>query len=97
MEEESLQELFMELVIFGHVIKNEELISMLGILHARTFEDSCEVSCSLFVEKCLPFFVLAREEDRKGQSIESIDLFIDEYKRLLIKDEQYELINTLDL
>ena len=97
MEEESLQELFMELVIFGHVIKNEELISMLGILHARTFEDSSDVSNTLFVEKCLPFFALAREEDRKGQSIESIDLFIDEYKRLLIKDEQYELINTLDL
>ena len=96
MEEESLQELFMELVIFGHVIKNEELISMLGILHARTFEDSCEVSCSLFVEKCLPFFVLARKEESTGE-IESIDLFIDEYKRLLIKDEQYELINTLTL
>lgn len=96
MEEESLQELFMELVIFGHVIKNEELISMLGILHARTFEDNCEVSCSLFVEKCLPFFVLARKEESTGE-IESIDLFIDEYKRLLIKDEQYELINTLDL
>ena len=96
MEEESLQELFMELVIFGHVIKEQELISMLGILHARTFEDSCEVSCSLFVEKCLPFFVLARKEESTGE-IESIDLFIDEYKLLLIKDEQYELINTLDL
>lgn len=96
MEEESLQELFMELVIFGHVIKNEELISMLGILHARTFEDSCEVSCSLFVEKCLPFFVLARKEESTGE-IESIDLFIDEYKYLLLKNEKYELINTLDL
>lgn len=94
--EESLQELFMDLVIFGHVIKNEELISMLGILHARTFEDSCEVSCSLFVEKCLPFFVLARKEEATGE-IESIDLFIDEYKRLLIKDEQYETINKLSL
>lgn len=93
---QSLQELFMDLVIFGHVIKNEELISMLGILHARTFEDSCEVSCSLFVEKCLPFFVLARKEESTGE-IESIDLFLDEYKRLLIKDEQYELINTLTL
>ena len=97
MEEESLQELFMELVIFGHVIKEQELISMLGILHARTFEDSCEVSCSLFVEKCLPFFVLAQKEFDNDEEIVSIDLFIDEYKRLLIKDEQYELINTLDL
>ena len=97
MEEESLQELFMELVIFGHVIKEQELISMLGILYARTFEDSCEVSCSLFVEKCLPFFTLAREEDRKGQPIESIDLFIDEYKKLLIKDEQYNLLKFLSL
>ena len=96
MEEESLQELFMELVIFGHVIKEQELISMLGILHARTFEDSCEVSCSLFVEKCLPFFVLARKEESTGE-IESIDLFIEEYKHLLLKDEKYELINTLDL
>lgn len=96
MEEESLQELFMELVIFGHVIKNEELISMLGILHARTFEDSCEVSCSLFVEKCLPFFVLARKEESTGE-IESIDLFIDEYKYLLLKNEKYELLEILKL
>lgn len=94
---ESLQELFMDIIVFGHSIKEEELISMLGILYTKTFEDSCEVSCSLFVEKCLPFFVLAREEDRKGQPIESIDLFIDEYKRLLLKDEQYNLINKLSL
>ena len=91
---DSLQELFMELVIFGHVIKEQELISMLGILYARTFEDSCEVSCSLFVEKCLPFFALAREEK---DEIVSIDLFIDEYKRLLIKDEQYNLLKFLSL
>ena len=91
---DSLQELFFDIILFGHVIKEEELISMLGILHARTFEDSCEVSCSLFVEKCLPFFALAREEK---DEIVSIDLFIDEYKRLLLKDEQYELINTLAL
>lgn len=94
--EESLQELFMDLVIFGHVIKEQELISMLGILHAKTFEDSCNISCSLFVEKCLPFFVLAQKEIETGE-IESIDLFIDEYKRLLIKDEQYNLINILNL
>ena len=93
---ESLQELFMDLVIFGHSIKEEELISMLGILYTKTFEDSCEVSCSLFVEKCLPFFVLAREEIETGE-IESIDLFIDEYKRLLLKDEQYNLISKLSL
>jgi hypothetical protein len=69
---------------------------MLGILHTKTFEDSCEVSCSLFVEKCLPFFVLARKELETGE-IESVDLFIDEYKRLLLKDEQYETINKLSL
>ena len=94
---DEIKELFFDIILFGHVIKNEELISMLGILHTKTFEDSCEVSCSLFVEKCLPFFALAREEDRKGQPIESIDMFIDEYKRLLIKDEQYSLINILNL
>ena len=93
---DEIKELFFDIILFGHVIKNEELISMLGILHARTFEDSCEVSCSLFVEKCLPFFVLARKEESTGE-IESIDLFIDEYKRLLIKDEQYNLISTLNL
>ena len=93
---DEIKELFFDIILFGHVIKNEELISMLGILHARTFEDSCEVSCSLFVEKCLPFFVLARKEESTGE-IESIDLFIDEYKRLLIKDEQYSLINVLSL
>ena len=69
---------------------------MLGILHARTFEDSCEVSCSLFVEKCLPFFFFFLKEESTGE-IESIDLFIDEYKKLLIKDEQYNLISILNL
>lgn len=93
---EEIQDLFFDLLLFGHVIKNEELISMLGILHAKTFEDSCNISCSLFVEKCLPFFILAREEEATGE-IESIYLFIDEYKRLLIKDEQYNLINILNL
>ena len=93
---EEIKELMLDLLLFGHVIKNEELISMLGILHTKTFEDSCEVSCSLFVEKCLPFFVLARKEESTGE-IESIDMFIDEYKRLLIKDEQYETINKLSL
>ena len=94
---EEVKELIFDLLLFGHTVNEEELISMLGILNSKTFEDSSDVSNALFVEKCLPFFALAREEDRKGQSIESIDLFIDEYKRLLIKDEQYELINTLDL
>ena len=93
---EEVKELIFDLLLFGHTVNEEELISMLGILHTKTFEDSREVSCSLFVEKCLPFFVLARKEESTGE-IESIDLFIDEYKRLLIKDEQYELINTLDL
>lgn len=93
---DEIQELFFDLLLFGHVIKNEELISMLGILHTKTFEDGCEVSCSLFVEKCLPFFVLARKEESTGE-IESIDLFIDEYKRLLIKDEQYNLLKFLSL
>ena len=92
--EESLQELFMDLVIFGHTVNEEELISMLGILNSKTFEDSSDVSNALFVEKCLPFFLLARQEK---DEIVSIDLFLDEYKRLLIKDEQYELINTLAL
>ena len=91
---DEIQELFFDIILFGHVIKNEELIPMLGILHTKTFEDSCEVSCSLFVEKCLPFFALAREEK---DEIVSIDLFIDEYKRLLVKDEQYELLETLSL
>jgi hypothetical protein len=93
---EEIQELFFDIILFGHTIKEEELISMLGILHTKTFEDSCEVSCSLFVEKCLPFFVLARKEESTGE-IESIDLFIDEYKRLLIKDEQYNLLKFLNL
>ena len=94
---DEIKELFFDIILFGHVIKNEELISMLGILHARTFEDSCEVSCSLFVEKCLPFFALARKESENNEEIVSIDLFIDEYKYLLIKDEQYNLLKILSL
>lgn len=46
--------------------------------------------------KSLPFFVLARKEIETGE-IESIDLFINEYKRILVKDEQYNLINSLSL
>lgn len=94
---DEIQELFFDIILFGHTIKEEELISMLVILYAKTFEDSCEVSCSLFVEKCLPFFILARKEESTTGEIVSIDLFIDEYKRLLIKDEQYNLINILNL
>lgn len=94
---DEIQDLFFDLLLFGHVIKEEELISMLGILHTKTFEDSCEVSCSLFVEKCLPFFILACEEEKLKGEIESIDLFIDEYKHLLVKDEQYNLLKILNL
>ena len=95
---DEIKELFFDIILFGHVIKNEELISMLGILHARTFEDSSDVSNALFVEKCLPFFALAREEEAdNNEDIESIDLFIEEYKHLLLKDEKYELITILHL
>ena len=101
MIEEDINELFFSIVLTGHLVKKKTLIKLLTLLYDVTFEEDYSVTevngNTIFTNKCLPFFALAREEDRKGQPIESVDLFIDEYKRLLIKDEQYELINTLDL
>lgn len=94
---EEVKELIFDLLLFGHTVNEEELISMLGILNSKTFEDSSDVSNALFVEKCLPFFLLARQELDNDEEIVSIDLFIDEYKKLLIKDEQYNLLKFLSL
>jgi hypothetical protein len=94
---EEVKELIFDLLLFGHTVNEEELISMLGILNSKTFEDSSDVSNALFVEKCLPFFVSARKELDNDEEIVSIDLSIDEYKRLLVKDEQYNLISILNL
>ena len=99
--EEDINELFFSIVLTGHLVKKRTLIKLLTLLYDVTFEEdygTTEVNGNtIFTNKCLPFFVLAREEDRKGQSIESIDLFIDEYKKLLIKDEQYNLLKFLSL
>lgn len=98
---EDINELFFSIVLTGHLVKKKTLIKLLTLLYDVTFEEdygAAEVNGNtIFTNKCLPFFALAREEDRKGQPIESIDLFIEEYKRLLVKDEQYNLLKFLSL
>jgi len=101
LETEAVEELFFNLLLTGHVVKEETLIKMLSLLYDMTFNeeyDNVELNGNtLFVEKCLPFFISARKELNDDEEIVSIDLFIDEYRRLLIKDEQYELLEILDL
>ena len=99
--EEDINELFFSIVLTGHLVKKKTLIKLLTLLYDVTFEEDYSVTevngNTIFTNKCLPFFVLARKESDNNEDIVSIDLFIDEYKRLLLKDEQYNLISILNL
>ena len=101
MTEEDINELFFSIVLTGHLVKKKTLIKLLTLLYDVTFEEDYSVTevngNTIFTNKCLPFFVLARKESDNNEDIVSIDLFIDEYKRLLLKDEQYNLISILNL
>lgn len=99
--EEDINELFFSIVLTGHLVKKKTLIKLLTLLYDVTFEEDYGVTevngNTIFTNKCLPFFALARKELDNNEDIVSIDLFIDEYKRLLIKDEQYNLLKILNL
>ena len=99
--EEDINELFFSIVLTGHLVKKKTLIKLLTLLYDVTFEEDYSVTevngNTIFTNKCLPFFALARKESDNNEDIVSIDLFIDEYKRLLLKDEQYNLISILNL
>lgn len=92
---EDIRKLFMDIVIFGHTINEQQLIIMLSLLYDKSFDDNYDNvrlnGCSLFVEKSVFFFISAKKDLKK------IDDFTDYYKKLLIKDENYELLNYLKL
>ena len=92
---ENIKQLFLDLLLFGHTINEQQLIIMLSLLYDKSFNDSYYNvrlnGCSLFVEKSVLFFISAKNNADK------IDDFIDYYKELLIKDENYELLTYLKL
>ena len=87
----NIKNLLFDLLLFGHEIEEKELIAMLGILYSKSFDDYSELEVGLFVEKSVFYFVLAKKD------IDQIDKFIEYYKQLLLKDENYELITYLKL
>ena len=92
---EDIGKLFMDIIIFSHTINEQQLIIMLSLLYDKSFDNSYDNvrlnGCSLFVEKSVLFFISAKKD------INQIDNFIDYYKELLIKDENYELLTYLKL
>ena len=87
----NIKNLLFDLLLFGHEIEEKELISMLGILYSKSFDDYSELEVGLFVEKSVFYFLSAKKD------ILEMDKFIEYYKQLLLKDENYELITYLKL
>ena len=93
--------LFWDLILLGHVINDIQLTTMLSLLHDKSFDtdySSVELNDNtLFVQKCVPYFFSAKKQLDNNEDITEIDLFIDLYKQLLLKDERYELLAYLKL
>lgn len=91
----NIKNLFHDLILFGHTVQKPQLIIMLSLLYDKSFDeqyDTVELNgCSLFVEKSVSYFLAAKKD------ILEIDNFIEYYKELLLKDENYELITYLKL
>ena len=91
----NIKNLFYDLLLCGHTIQEPQLIIMLSLSYDKSFDeqyDTVELNgCSLFVEKSVSYFFAAKKD------ILEIDNFIDYYKELLLKDENYELISYLKL
>lgn len=99
---EEIKVLFWDLILLGHVINDMQLTTMLSLLHDKSFEDTDYSSVelndnTLFVQKSVPYFFLAKKQLDNNEDITQIDLFIDLYKQLLLKDEHYELLAYLKL
>jgi hypothetical protein len=96
-----IKKLFTDLLIFGHTISKPQLIVMISLLYDKTFDS--DYNCielngnTLFVEKCLLYFLAAKKELESNQEITEIDNFIDDYRALLIESEMYELLNLLKI
>lgn len=89
------RQLLLDLLLFGHIIEEQHLIIMLSLLYDKSFDidySSIELNGNtLFIEKSVPYFLAAKKD------IEEMDKFIEYYKQLLLKDENYELVQYLSL
>lgn len=98
---EEIKKLLSDLILFGYIIDEIQLIVMVSLLYDKTFSESYDCielnGNTLFTEKCLPYFLAAKKQFKKNENLTEIDNFIDHYKQLILKDEQYELINFLKL
>ena len=91
----NIKNLFHDLLLFGHTVQEPQLIIMLSLLYDKSFDEQYDMvelnGCSLFVEKSISYFLAAKKD------ILEIDNFIEYYKELLLKEENYELISYLEL
>jgi hypothetical protein len=98
---QEIKELFTDLLIFGHTTSKPQLITMISLLYDKTFEaDYSNVKLngnSIFVERCLSYFLAAKKQLERNEEITEIDHFIDHYRALLLKNELYELLSLLRL
>ena len=98
---EEIKVLFWDLILLGHIINDIQLTIMLSLLYDKSFDtdySSVELNDNtLFVQKSVPYFFLAKKQLDNNEDITQIDLFIDLYKQLLLKDERYELLAYLKL
>ena len=98
---EEIKSLFLDLLLFGHTVRKEQLIIMLSLLYDKSFDvdySSIELNGNvLFTEKSVINFFSAKKQLENGEDITDIDLFIDLYRALLIKNECYELLSYLKL
>ena len=98
---EEIKVLFWDLILLGHIINDIQLTVMLSLLHEKSFDtdySSVELNDNtLFVQKSVPYFFSAKKQLDNNEDITEIDLFIELYKQLLLKDERYELLAYLKL
>ena len=90
-----IKNLFYDLLLFGHTISEDKLTVMLSLLYDKSFDEDYDMvelnGCSLFVKKSVSYFLAAKKD------IDEMDKFIEYYKELLLKDENYELVQYLSL
>ena len=98
---EKTKSLFLDLLLFGHTVRKEELITMLSLLYDKSvYEEYDNVRLNgnvLFTKKSVFYFFAAKKQLENNEEITDIDLFIDLYRALLIKNECYELLSYLKL
>lgn len=99
---EEIKVLFWDIIMLGHVINDIQLTIMLSLLYDKSFDDTDYSSVelngnTLFVQKSVPIFFLAKKQLDNDEDVTQIDLFIELYKQELLKNERYELLLFLKL